>query len=46
MRDGVPRLEDGEEKKYPVPVESIAQGKAKNFYLRPGDIVYVPESIW
>jgi protein involved in polysaccharide export with SLBB domain len=42
----ITRIEDGEEKKYPVPVESIAQGQAKNFYLQPGDIVYVPESIW
>jgi protein involved in polysaccharide export with SLBB domain len=42
----VTRLESGEEKKYPIPVESIAQGKAKNFLLLPGDIVYVPESIW
>lgn len=42
----VTRLVGGDEKKYPVPVESIAQGQAKNFYLQPGDIVYVPESIW
>ncbi len=42
----VTRLVEGEEKKYPIPVEAIAQGKAKNFFLRPGDIVYVPESIW
>jgi len=42
----VTRLVGGEEMKYPVPVESIAKGQAKNFYLQPGDIVYVPESIW
>jgi protein involved in polysaccharide export with SLBB domain len=42
----VTRLVEGDEKKYPVPVEAIAQGKAKNFLLQPGDIVYVPESIW
>jgi polysaccharide export outer membrane protein len=42
----VTRIEAGREKKYPVPVESIAQGKTRNFYLQPGDIVYVPESIW
>ena len=42
----VTRLEEGDEKKYFVPVEAIAQGKAKNFSLQPGDIVYVPESIW
>lgn len=40
------RLVSGEEKKYVIPVEAIAQGKAKNFFLDPGDIVYVPESIW
>ena len=42
----VTRLVDGDEKKFPIPVEAIAQGKAKNFFLQPGDIVYVPESIW
>jgi protein involved in polysaccharide export with SLBB domain len=42
----VTRIESGEEKKFFVPVEAIAEGKAKNFYLKPGDIVYVPESIW
>jgi polysaccharide export outer membrane protein len=42
----VTRLVDGMERKYPVPVESIAQGQAKNFLLEPGDIIYVPESIW
>ena len=42
----VTRLVEGDEEKYPVPVEAIAQGRAKNFFLQPGDIVYVPESIW
>ncbi len=42
----VTRLVEGLEKKYPIPVEAIAQGKARNFLLQPGDIVYVPESIW
>jgi polysaccharide export outer membrane protein len=42
----VTRLVSGAEVKYPVPVESIAQGQAKNFLLEPGDIIYVPESIW
>ncbi len=28
---------------YTVPVESIANGKASDFYLRPGDTVFVPE---
>ncbi len=42
----VTRLVEGAERKYPVPVEAIAEGKAKNFLLKPGDIIYVPESIW
>ncbi len=42
----ITRIVEGDEKKFPVPVEAIAEGKAKNFALRPGDIVYVPESIW
>ena len=29
----------------PVPVEKIMQGLAANFYLQPGDIVFVPEAI-
>jgi polysaccharide export outer membrane protein len=28
---------------FTVPVESIAKGKAKPFFLRPGDTVFVPE---
>ena len=42
----VTRMVDNDEKKFFVPVEAIAEGKAKNFFLEPGDIVYVPESIW
>jgi protein involved in polysaccharide export with SLBB domain len=42
----VTRIVENEEKKFFVPVEAIAEGKAKNFFLDPGDIVYVPESIW
>lgn len=47
-KDGanITRIVDGEEKRYPVPVKSIAQGEAKNFYLEPGDIIYIPETIW
>lgn len=28
---------------FTVPVESIAEGKAKTFFLRPGDTIFVPE---
>jgi polysaccharide export outer membrane protein len=40
----VTRLVDGEERKFKVAVEGIAEGRDKNFALQPGDIVYVPES--
>lgn len=33
-----------EERKIRVPVESIGEGREKNFAIQPGDIVYVPES--
>ena len=36
--------QSGEEQKFRVPVQDIGTGKAPNFYLLPGDIVYVPES--
>lgn len=35
---------DGKEEKYKVAVQDIGLGRAPNFLLRPGDIVYVPES--
>jgi protein involved in polysaccharide export with SLBB domain len=35
--------ESGEER-FRVPVEDIGVGRVPNFYLRPGDVVYVPES--
>lgn len=40
----VTRTENGVEKRIVVAVDEIAEGKAKNFLLRPGDIVFVPES--
>ena len=42
----VTRLVDGQEQKTRVPVQDIALGKAPNFVLKPGDIVYVPESLF
>lgn len=41
----VTRVIGGAETKTVVPVSEISEGKAKNFLLRPGDIVFVPESI-
>jgi protein involved in polysaccharide export with SLBB domain len=39
----VTRTEDEKTISYTVPVESIANGRAKAFFLRPGDTVFVPE---
>lgn len=41
----VTRVENGEETRTVVPVNEISEGRARNFYLKPGDIVFVPESI-
>jgi polysaccharide export outer membrane protein len=38
---------DGETKtKYTIPVEKIGKGQAKNFFVRPGDVIFVPERIF
>ncbi len=42
----VTRRVAGQEVKVRVTVEDIALGKAPNFTLEPGDIVYVPESLF
>lgn len=42
----VARLADGLEERFKVPVVDIGLGRAKNFALRPGDIVFVPESLF
>lgn len=41
----VTRREKGIERRIPVPAEKISKGLAKNFFLRPGDIVFVPETV-
>lgn len=33
-------------KRYTIPVEKIGQGKARNFFVRPGDVVFVPQRTW
>jgi polysaccharide export outer membrane protein len=35
--------EKGASTSFTVPVESIASGRAKQFFLRPGDTIFVPE---
>jgi polysaccharide export outer membrane protein len=42
----VTRLEDGIEKRIFLSVEEIGRGKERNFFLMPGDIVFVPESFF
>lgn len=42
----VTRVVEGKETKIRVPVEDIGIGREKNFELQPGDIVFVPESIF
>jgi protein involved in polysaccharide export with SLBB domain len=42
----VTRIVDGQERKMRVHVEDIGTGRMKNFVLRPGDIVFVPESFF
>ena len=42
----VTRIEDGVEKRVFLSVEDIGRGKEKNFFLKPGDIVFVPESLF
>lgn len=37
---------DGKKQSFTVPVESIGKGKAKQFYMRPGDTVFVPERFY
>jgi polysaccharide export outer membrane protein len=42
----VTRTESGKKTIVRVPVEQIGEGKAKNLYLKPGDIINVPERIF
>ena len=42
----VTRLEDGQFRAYTVNVKLMQEGRAQPFYLKPGDIVKVPERLW
>ena len=42
----VTRIEKGKKNKYMIPVESIGMGKADNFVMRPGDVVYVDRRVF
>lgn len=39
----VTRVEKEKKTRYTIPVEKIGQGKANNFFIRPGDVVFVPQ---
>jgi len=45
-RIAVTRSIDGAEQRLEVPVKEIGEGKAPNFALEPGDIIWVPESLF
>lgn len=42
----VTRVVDGKEQRTRIAVNDIGQGRAPNFQLRPGDIVFVPETLF
>lgn len=42
----VTRELEGKKESYTVPVESIGKGRAPQFYVRPGDVVFVPPRRW
>jgi polysaccharide export outer membrane protein len=42
----VTRKGEKKSENFTVPVESIGKGKAANFYVRPGDVVFVPRRVW
>jgi protein involved in polysaccharide export with SLBB domain len=42
----VTRVINDAEKQFLVPVEAIGQGRASNFVLRPGDILFVPQRVF
>ncbi len=42
----ITRKEKSNVRKYTVPVESIGEGKANMFYVRPSDVVFVPQRSW
>ena len=42
----VNRVTNGDEKKIKVSIKDIGKGEAPNLVLQPGDIVYVPESMF
>lgn len=42
----VTRSVRGKSRKFTIPVEEIGEGKAANYLVKPGDVVFVPERIF
>ncbi len=42
----VTRKHNNKTVKYTLPIERIGKGKAANFYVSPGDVVFVPRRWW
>ncbi len=42
----VTRTIDGKKTRYTVPAGDIGDGKANNFFIRPGDVVNIPRRTW
>jgi protein involved in polysaccharide export with SLBB domain len=42
----ITRIDQGKETKMKVPVADMAEGRARNVFLRPGDIISVPERLF
>ncbi len=42
----VTRNIDGKTTRYTIPAGDIGNGKAANFYIRPGDVVSIPRRVW
>jgi len=42
----VTRRRDGKLQRYRVPVQQVTEGRAEDFSLRAGDIIYVPERLF
>jgi polysaccharide export outer membrane protein len=40
------RIADNQTQKYTVPIEKIANNRAPQFYLRPGDSIYIPKRLF
>ncbi len=42
----VTRNIEGKKTRYTIPAEDIGKGKANSFFIRPGDVVFVPRRVW